>query len=287
MFGVTSFRPQQLETINATMSKQDVILVAPTGGGKSLTFQLPAVCENGLTLVVSPLIGLMEDQLFGLRKRGINAEMLCATTDKDVMSRIHSQISDASLHCPLKLLYVTPERLAKSKRLLSCLQKCHKHKKLERIAIDEVHCCSSWGHDFRTDYKFLASMKISFPNVPIIGVTATASRKVLLEVQKMLNIRESLIFCSPFNRPNLYYHVMEKPSENEATYELLADLLLNRYNGGSGIIYTFSIKDTETITSELLQRNVKVRPYHASLEPHQRSKTYTQWMANEIQAVGE
>lgn len=185
----------------------------------------------------------------------------------------------------MKLLYVTPERMAKSKRLMSALQKSYQNKKLDRIAIDEVHCCSVLGHDFRPDYKYLGTLKTLFPNTPILGVTATASRKVLNDVQKILNIRGCLVFNSPFNRPNLFYSVLEKPSESEAVYDLLADLLKNRYAGQSGIIYTFSIKDTETLVSELLQRDCKVRAYHASLEANQRSAVYQKWMSNQIQAV--
>lgn len=185
----------------------------------------------------------------------------------------------------MKLLYVTPERMAKSKRLMSALQKSYQNKKLERIAIDEVHCCSMMGHDFRPDYKYLGTLKTLFPNTPILGVTATASRKVLEDVQKILNIRGCLILNSPFNRPNLFYGVIEKPSDNETLYDLLSDLLKNRYAGQSGIIYTFSIKDTEVLVSELLQRDCKVRPYHASMEANQRSNVYHKWMLNEFQAV--
>lgn len=168
VFGIKNFRSQQLETINVTMSKVDVILVAPTGGGKSLCFQLPAVCDTGLTLVVSPLISLMgssktsssssqailinfiaEDQLYSLRKRGIPAELLSATTEAETANRVHKFLNDSGYSSQLKLLYVTPERMAKSKRLMSALQKSYQNKKLERIAIDEVHCCSIMGHDFR------------------------------------------------------------------------------------------------------------------------------------------
>lgn len=168
VFGIKEFRSQQLETINVTMSKVDVILVAPTGGGKSLCFQLPAVCDTGLTLVVSPLISLMgslsnfivifqdilinfiaEDQLYSLRKRGIPAELLSAATEAETANRVHKFLNDSGYSSQLKLLYVTPERMAKSKRLMSALQKSYQNKKLERIAIDEVHCCSIMGHDFR------------------------------------------------------------------------------------------------------------------------------------------
>jgi ATP-dependent DNA helicase Q1 len=227
----------------------------------------------------------MEDQIYGLKKRNINAEMISQSTDKTTVNAIHKLLADSSFSCPLKLLYVTPERLANSKRLMSNLQKCHQFKKLDLIAIDEVHCCSTWGHDFRPDYKFLGSMKMLFPQVPILGVTATASTRVLTDVQKILNIRECLTFNAPFNRPNLFYHVLEKPGDKEGVFELLAKLLKERFAGKSGIIYTFSIKDTEEITSELLQRDVKVRPYHANLESSVRSNVHTKWITGEIQAV--
>ncbi|CRL07154.1 CLUMA_CG020147, isoform A [Clunio marinus] len=285
VFKIQTFRSQQLETINVTMSKIDVILVAPTGCGKSLCFQLPAITEAGVTLVVSPLISLMEDQLHGLRKKGISAELLSMSTDSETVNRIHRFLNDADLSNKLKLLYVTPERMAKSKRLMSALQKCYQKEMLERIAIDEVHCCSILGHDFRPDYKYLGTLKSLFPKIPIIGVTATASRRVIIDVQKMLNIRGCLVLNAPFNRPNLFYGVIEKPNENDAVYDLLSNLLKIRYKNKSGIIYTFSIKDTETLVSELLQRDCKVRAYHASLEANQRSKVYQKWMMNEIQAV--
>lgn len=229
----------------------------------------------------------MEDQLYALEKRKIPAKMLSAQSTKEETKLIHTILEDPKLSSvnQMKLLYVTPERMSKSKRFMTALQKSYHNNKLDRIAIDEVHSVSVLGHDFRPDYKFLGNMKNLFPNTPILGVTATASRRVLLDIQKILNIRESIIFNSPFNRPNLYYHVIEKPPENEAVFDLLANLLLNRYKGQSGIIYTFSIKDTETLTSELLQRDCKVRPYHAQLEPSQRTKVYQNWMSNQIQAV--
>lgn len=220
-----------------------------------------------------------------MKKRGIPAEILHSGTDQDTTNRVHKILNDSAYSSQLKLLYVTPERMAKSKRLMSALQKSYQNKKLERIAIDEVHCCSILGHDFRPDYKYLGTLKTLFPNTPIIGVTATASRKVLTDVQKILNIRGCIVFNAPFNRPNLFYGLLEKPSETDAVYDMVADLLRTRYAGQSGIIYTFSIKDTETLVSELLQRDCKVRAYHASLEATQRSNVYQKWMNNDIQAV--
>lgn len=277
----------QLETLNVTLSKLDCILVASTGAGKSLTYQLSALMETGITLVVSPLISLMEDQVSSLKKRKVPAEMLSMSSSKEIVEIVHKSLQDPSKDKSnqLKIIYVTPERMSKSKRFMTALQKCFQNGKLNRIAIDEVHCCSVMGHDFRPDYKFLGTMKTLFPKVPILGVTATASKKVLIDVQKILNIRGCVMFNAPFNRPNLYYHVLEKPSDNNAVYDLISDLLLTRYKNLSGIIYTFSIKDTETLTSELLQRDCKVRPYHAQLDSNQRSKVYQKWMNNEIQAV--
>lgn len=182
-------------------------MLAPTGGGKSLCYQLPALISKGITVVVSPLVSLMENQIWTLQRLGIEAEMLCQTTERTKNNAILKIMSDSSDVCSLKLLYVTPERMSKSKRFRTALQKSYFSKKLNLIAIDEVHCCSQWGHDFRTDYKFLGSLKTMYPEVPILGVTATATSKVIVDLQKMLNIRDCLVLKAPFNRPNLYYHV--------------------------------------------------------------------------------
>jgi ATP-dependent DNA helicase Q1 len=284
VFGLSEFRPKQLESINAIMYQHDVLLLAPTGGGKSLCFQLPAVVSDGLTLVVSPLLSLMEDQVWSLKSHDIPAEILCSTTDKDKANSILKQLT-GSEECNIKLLYVTPERIAKSKRFMTALQKLYQAKKLDRFAIDEVHCVSQWGHDFRPDFKFLSNLKNIFPEVPILGVTATATAKVLIDVQKILNIRDCVVFNAPFNRKNLYYHIMEKPSDKSEVCDLLADLLLVRYAKQSGIIYTFSIKDAEDLANELLKRDVKVRPYHANLDAPERTKVHSKWLKNDIQAV--
>ncbi|XP_019931039.3 ATP-dependent DNA helicase Q1 [Aedes albopictus] len=285
VFHMRDFRAQQLATINALLAKQNVLLLAPTGGGKSLCYQLPAVVSKGITLVVSPLISLMEDQVWALKKLGIKAEYLCGTSEKELVSSVHKCLREGD-DDSLKLLFVTPERINRSARFKTALQKCYNVKKLAQIAIDEVHCCSQWGHDFRTDYKELGIFKTLFPDVPILGVTATATTKVISDVQKMLQLSECLTLNAPFNRPNLYYHVLEKPTDKEELYDLLADLLKRKYHRMSGIIYTFTVKETAEISTELLQREVKVLPYHGqNMDPKQRSKTHQKWIDNEIQAV--
>uniref|UniRef100_A0A182R700 ATP-dependent DNA helicase n=1 Tax=Anopheles funestus TaxID=62324 RepID=A0A182R700_ANOFN len=284
VFSAKEFRPKQLATVNALMSGNDVLFLAPTGAGKSLCFQLPALLSKGVTVVISPLISLMEDQVWSLERLKIKAKLLCSTTDKDSISKIHSELSDKRLPT-LKLLYVTPERLSKSKRFMTALQKCYNNGHLDRFAIDEVHCCSQWGHDFRPDYKFLNVLKEMFPKAPLLGVTATATTKVISDVQTMLNIPDSLLFVASFNRPNLYYHVLSKPVSKEEQFDLITNLLLTRFRNQSGIIYTYSMKDAVDISTALISRGLKAGPYHANLDPADRTKIHKLWYNEDLQVV--
>lgn len=226
VFKIKELRPLQLQTMNASMSKEDVILIMPTGGGKSLCFQMPAVISKGVTIVVSPLVALMEDQLNGLHKLKVNAKMLSSKAPKEDVKAIMTGLVDNK--SDLKLVYVTPEYMAKSNRFMSKLQKAFEMKRLDRFAIDEVHCCSQWGHDFRPDYKFLGILKSMFPDVPLLGLTATAPAKIIVDVQKMLDIQGCLVLRASFNRPNLFYEVRRKPSDKEACLEMIVSLLKNR-----------------------------------------------------------
>ncbi|KAG5309820.1 RECQ1 helicase, partial [Acromyrmex insinuator] len=283
VFKIEKLRELQLPTMNAIMSKEDVILIMPTGGGKSLCYQLPAVMSKGITVVVSPLVSLMEDQLHGLRKLDIKATMLCAKTDKESIKMTMTALVDKS--CPLKLIYITPEYMAKSNRFMNKLQKAYELGHLERFAIDEVHCCSQWGHDFRPDYKFLGVLKSMFPGIPILGLTATAPTKIIVDVQKMLDISGCLVLRASFNRPNLYYEVRRKPADKETCLAMIENLLKNRFNGKSGIIYTTTIKDAEQLTTDLRGRGIKAGCYHAMLEANYRSEVYSKWMSGKYQVV--
>uniref|UniRef100_A0A2D4PLK1 ATP-dependent DNA helicase n=2 Tax=Micrurus surinamensis TaxID=129470 RepID=A0A2D4PLK1_MICSU len=282
-FGLQKFRPLQLEAINATMAGRDVFLVMPTGGGKSLCYQLPAQGSQGFTLVICPLISLMEDQLMMLEQLGISATLLNASSSKEHVKWVHAEM--LSHNSQLKLLYVTPEKIAKSKMFMSKLEKAYQTGQLTRIAIDEVHCCSQWGHDFRPDYKLLGILKRQFPNAPLIGLTATATGHVLHDAQNILCVSKCITFTASFNRPNLYYEVRQKPSSAQNCIEDIVKLINGRYKGLSGIIYCFSQKDAEQVTMSLQKLGIKAGTYHANMEPKDKSRVHKRWCANEIQVV--
>lgn len=282
-FKFDSFRSKQLAAINATLDKKDVLLLMPTGGGKSLIYQLPAVVDKGMTLVISPLISLIEDQLIALKRFGIKSDTINSSSSNEHKKKIHNYMTKKEHG--LKLLYVTPEWLEKSKKFMSNLQKCYKAENLDRIAIDEVHCCSTWGHDFRKDYQFLGLLKAMFPDVPFIGLTATATMKILIDVQKMLDMKDSTVITAPFNRPNLYYKVIQKPSDKNESLNILENLLKSNYINQSGIIYTTTIKETEEITKYLRNKGLQVMNYHAQLDPNQKKKIHERWLENKYQAI--
>ncbi|PIO57887.1 ATP-dependent DNA helicase, RecQ family, partial [Teladorsagia circumcincta] len=269
VFHLRSFRPLQREAINAVMSELDTLVVMSTGAGKSLCYQLPAIAMKGmnyavvalplfqghipqihsigLVVVISPLISLIEDQLAGLRKLGIEGAALNQSTSKEDVKRIEAQLVQKD--SDLRLLYITPEKLAKSKRLMNKLEKSADVGALKVFAIDEVHCCSQWGHDFRPDYKFLNILKRQFPNLPLLGLTATATASVLSDVKSMLDIPNAVVFKAGFNRTNLYYEVIQKP-DGDITGEL-SNLIKTRFPNQSGIVYCFSRKDCEEVAARL------------------------------------
>lgn len=283
LFGIKSFRDNQLETMNATMSGLDCILIMPTGAGKSLCYQLPATLGAGMTLVVSPLVSLMEDQLMSLAKRDISAVMLNASSSKVEVNTAYADM--AKKPCPIKLMYVTPEKLAKSKRFMNKLEQCYKLGSLERIAIDEVHCCSQWGHDFRPDFKFLGILKTQYPKTPILGLTATASTQVLVDVQKILQIPHSQVFQGSFNRKNLYYSVLEKPADHSECMNSIRALIEGRFQNQSGIVYCLTRKDTTTVADDLNSHGIKSAFYHSDMDNSERSRVHSLWLRGKVQVI--
>uniref|UniRef100_A0A8C2H996 ATP-dependent DNA helicase n=1 Tax=Cyprinus carpio TaxID=7962 RepID=A0A8C2H996_CYPCA len=281
VFQLSKFRPLQQAAINLSMSGKDLFLVMPTGRGKSLCYQLPALCSKGFTLVIAPLVSLMEDQLMYLKSVNVPAVTLNASSTKEDSKQVLAGMIDKN--SPFKLLYVTPEKIAKSKLLMSKLEKAYNMDLLARIAVDEVHCCSQWGHDFRPDYKLLGILKRQFPKVPLVGLTATATSNVLKDCQKILCVQEPITLTAPFNRPNLYYEVRFK--DNEDCVEQISQLIRERYKNQSGIVYVFSQKDAEAVATDLQKRNILAQPYHANMEPSDKSLVHQRWSSKKIQVV--
>ncbi|XP_026219987.1 ATP-dependent DNA helicase Q1 isoform X1 [Anabas testudineus] len=282
-FHLSKFRPLQLRAINLTLSDKDLFLVMPTGRGKSLCYQLPSVCSKGFTLVITPLVSLMEDQIMYLKSIGVSAVMLNASSSKEHAKTVMAGLTDVK--APFKLVYVTPEKIAKSKLFMSRLEKAYNANLLSRIAVDEVHCCSQWGHDFRPDYKLLGILKRQFSKVPLLGLTATATSSVLKDCEKILCVPQPITLTASFNRTNLYYEVRIKDSNSDVSISDIASLIKSRYMDQSGIVYVFSQKEAESVSSELQKRDIVAYPYHANMDPDDKSRVHRKWASNKIKVV--
>lgn len=284
IFGISDYRTNQREIINAVMSGKDVLVIMAAGGGKSLCYQLPAILRDGISLVVSPLLSLIQDQVMGLAALGIPASMLTSTTTKEDEKFLYKALEKGDEE--LKILYVTPEKISKSKRFMSKLEKCHHAGRLSLIAIDEAHCCSQWGHDFRPDYKNLGILKTQFPSVPVIALTATATKKVQADLVEMLRIPRYIKFVSTVNRPNLFYMVREKSSVAKIVIDEIAEFIRNSYpNKESGIVYCFSRKECEQVAKELRDRGIFADHYHADMDATARESVHVRWSANKLQII--
>ncbi|CAF3624135.1 unnamed protein product [Adineta steineri] len=286
IFKINSFRQWQLETINVTLSGYDCILIMPTGGGKSLCYQLPAIISDGITIVVSPLISLVEDQIHALRKLKIDARALNASTPRpeqtEIMHILDGKSKGDSL---LKILYLTPEKLAKSKTIMSKLQKLYETKRFARLIVDEVHCVSQFGHDFRPDYKYLSIFKRQFPNVSILGLTATATLKVIDDIRQILKIPHCILFRAPFNRKNLFYEVLQKSDVGKNAFSDLVNCIQQRFDKQSGIVYCLSQRDAEDVCVELQRHSIKAGCYHAGLTALSRTQVHEKWLRNQIHII--
>ncbi|CAM6096594.1 unnamed protein product [Calypogeia fissa] len=284
VFGISSYRTNQREIMNAVISGRDVVVIMAAGGGKSLCYQLPALLRPGIALVVSPLVSLIQDQVMGLTALDIPAGMLTSTTSKEEEKAIYSSLEKGD--GDLRILYVTPEKIAKSKRFMSKLEKCNKAGRLSLMAIDEAHCCSQWGHDFRPDYKNLGILKTQFPMVPIIALTATATQKVQNDVKEMLHITYCEKFVSSINRPNLFYEIRQKQTNASGAIDDIAEFIKEEYTKKeSGIVYCFSRRECEQVADELCKRKVSAAHYHAYMEPEEKSRVHNRWSSNKIQVI--
>lgn len=270
-FGYDNFRPLQEEIINHVVAQNDCFVLMPTGGGKSLCYQLPAVKFNGITLVISPLIALMKDQVDALRACGIAAEFI----NSSLSSNEIREVCIKARNNQLKILYVAPERFA-----LPDFQTFLQTLTISLIAVDEAHCISEWGHNFRPEYRNLHILKELFPTVPLIALTATATHKVREDILSQLQLSSAKVFISSFNRENLYIDVIEK---KQAFPKLLN--LLQRYQDEAVIIYCFSRKETETITEALNQHNLNARAYHAGLDTQERNHVQDLFIKDKVNII--
>ncbi len=270
-FGFTSFRPLQEEIIRDSLAGKDVFALLPTGGGKSLCFQLPALVRDGLTVVVSPLIALMKDQVDALQAGGIPATFLNSS-----LAAEESRKRLRGLHNgEFRLLYAAPERLMLS-GFLADLQRWN----VKLIAVDEAHCISEWGHDFRPEYRQIASLRELFPSVPFMALTATATGRVREDIVAHLKLRDHSSFVASFNRPNLTYRVVPK---NKPYDQLLA--FMRERPKDSGIVYCQSRKAAERVAANLTEDGVKARPYHAGLTPAERNENQELFLRDNIRVV--
>lgn len=280
-FGFHNWRGNQREVINATMAGKDVFLTMPTGGGKSLCYQIPALCSNGISIVVSPLISLIEDQVMLIKNLDIPVSYFGGTQSAEEGQHIYRDL--ASGDPSYKILFITPEKLLRSSALMDRFRALYQHQKIDRFVIDEAHCVSQWGHDFRPDYKGLGLLKHNFPDVPVLAMTATATTKVREDILIQLGIRNTcVIFTSSFNRPNLIYEIKKKPMKNSIN-EVVSIIRQYKYNDKSGIVYCLSRKECEDVARGLQQNNLIAEPYHAELE--NRSEIQQRWSQGKVKIV--
>ncbi|HEY5814273.1 MAG TPA: ATP-dependent DNA helicase RecQ, partial [Terrimicrobiaceae bacterium] len=270
-FGYSEFRPLQRQIIEATLDNRDVFALLPTGGGKSLCFQLPGLLRHGLTVVVSPLIALMKDQVDQLQSAGVAATFLNSTLDSaQIRSRLRGLKTGA-----YRLLYAAPERL-----MIEQWKENLRSWKVAALAIDEAHCISEWGHDFRPEYRQLRELRAVLPEIPVMALTATATTRVRVDIINHLQLRDPAVFVASFNRPNLTYQVTPK---NQPLQQILN--FLAKRPEESGIVYCGTRATAERLAKSLTGRGLSARPYHGGLDSATRAENQELFLRDEIRII--
>jgi ATP-dependent DNA helicase RecQ len=274
-FGFTTFRPGQEAVVRDALAGRDVLALMPTGGGKSLCFQLPALLQPGVSLVVSPLIALMQDQVRLLDDNGIAATFINSSLRGDV---IQQRIA-AMLRGTYKLVYLAPERLLMTEFLTGPLERLASNPGINAFVIDEAHCVSEWGHDFRPEYRQLSQLRRRHPRIPMLAFTATATSRVRLDIIAQLGLREPAVHLSSFNRPNLFYDVHPKGAGTHA------ELLRLARGGGAGIVYCLSRKRVEELCAQLRADGIAAKAYHAGLDAADRRAHQEGFIRDDVQVI--
>lgn len=321
VFRIESFRPLQREALNATLLGRDVFAILPTGAGKSLIYQLASVVDRGLTLVVTPLISLSADQKRALKNLSIYAESLDSMSSKKSVKHIFDNVvpkkgnveysshprskhtnppkkkkKNGELGLPnahgwvqddmeTTILFVTPEQLVRNKKLMSRLEMMYEMGHLSRVVIDEAHCCSSWGHDFRDDYRKLGVVKRQCPDTPILALSATSCPDTTRDVCTILEIPNCVVFRGSIERSNLYYEVREKPDDEEKVIGLLASMIRTEFKRQSGIVYVLSRKETETYSKGLRRKGIACGCYHGDMTMAARGEVHEGWQRGKTLVV--
>lgn len=271
-FGYDAFRPRQADIVQSVLQRRDTLVLMPTGGGKSICYQVPAIAFDGVTIVISPLIALMKDQVDALTLNGVGAAYLNSTQTRDEQSSILKRCRAGHI----KLLYLAPEKLLGEHSIIHEL----KNFSISLIAVDEAHCISHWGHDFRPEYLMLAQLKNFFPGVPLIALTATADARTRQDIIDRLHLKDPAVFISSFNRPNLRYTVDSKEDSIDKLFQFL-----RTREAQSGIVYCLSRRSTEQLAEQLQVEGYAALPYHAGLDREQRARHQDMFLRDEVKIM--
>ncbi|MCK6265514.1 ATP-dependent DNA helicase RecQ [Vibrio sp. ZSDE26] len=271
VFGYQSFREGQQEVIEAALTGKDSVVIMPTGGGKSLCYQVPALLHSGLTLVISPLISLMKDQVDQLKADGVAAECVNSTMSREALISVYNRMHSGDL----KLVYISPERVL-MQDFIERLQNVN----LSMIAVDEAHCISQWGHDFRPEYAAIGQLKTYFPHVPFMALTATADDATRGDIIARLNLIEPHDYLGSFDRPNIHYNLVEK---HKPVSQVIRYVQTNK--GQCGIIYCGSRKKVEMVTEKLCNNHIRAAGYHAGMDVDERAYVQEAFQRDDIQIV--
>ena len=269
-WGFSKFRPLQEDIIQSVLDGNDTLALMPTGGGKSLCFQVPALLKPGICIVVSPLIALMKDQIENLKEKGIKAIAIISGMGK----REVDIALDNCIYGDIKFLYLSPERL-----LSELVRVRIRHMQVNLIAIDEAHCISQWGYDFRPSYLHLTELREIHPNIPILALTATATEKVAADIQLKLNFKQAQIFRKSFERKNLSYLVYNEENKLRKLFSIAKNVK------GTGIVYVRNRRETQEVARQLSIQGISADFYHAGLDTPLRMKKQTAWKNSEVKVI--